>query len=173
MSTARLAGVFYLLNIVLGSLELAVGNRGVAAFAVHLAASLSYAWVIFLLYTLFRPTAPRLSLFAALVGWSGCVASALTVFHLASPIHPLAIFGGYCALLGTLILRSGALPRALGVFLLIGGLSWMTFACPALVRVLYPYNMAPGILAETALTVWLLVKGAKTPATRSSVAPRS
>jgi uncharacterized protein DUF4386 len=162
VSRARWAGLFYLIHIALGSLALAVGREGAGGIAVSLAASLSYAWVIVLLYGLFKPAAPRLSLIAALVGWTGCLASTLGRFGVASPINPLAIFGLYCLLLAALILRSRFLPRAIGVALAIGGLSWLTFACPALVHVLYPYNMAPGILAEVTLTLWLLVRGAAT-----------
>jgi hypothetical protein len=38
----------------------------------------------------------------------------------------------------------------------LGGLGWLTFASPALATHLSPYNMLPGVLGETALTVWLL-----------------
>jgi hypothetical protein len=87
---------------------------------------------------------------------------ALGPLGVATPVHPLAIWL-YCVLLGTLIVRSHLLPRAIGIFLMIGGLSWSTFAFPSLVHVLYPYNMAPGILAEGTLTLWLLVRGAEVP----------
>jgi hypothetical protein len=40
-----------------------------------------------------------------------------------------------------------------------GGLGWLTFISPALSASLSPYNMAPGILGEAALTVWLLAVG--------------
>jgi hypothetical protein len=46
--------------------------------------------------------------------------------------------------------------------LAIGGVSWLTFAVPPLARALSPYNYGPGILAEGALTVWLLVNGVTT-----------
>jgi hypothetical protein len=35
----------------------------------------------------------------------------------------------------------------------------LTFAWPPLARQLSPFNMAPGVLGETALTLWLLVRG--------------
>jgi len=38
-------------------------------------------------------------------------------------------------------------------------LGWLTFLSHSLASALAPYNMAPGILAETLLTVWLLVPG--------------
>jgi hypothetical protein len=43
--------------------------------------------------------------------------------------------------------------------MIFGGLGWLTFLFPPLARSLSPYNMAPGILGETVLTVWLLIKG--------------
>ncbi len=39
---------------------------------------------------------------------------------------------------------------------MIGGLGWLTFGYPALGRALSPYNYAPGIIGEGALTLWLL-----------------
>jgi len=40
-----------------------------------------------------------------------------------------------------------------------GGLGWLTFISPALASHLSPYNMAPGVLGESALTLWLLTMG--------------
>ena len=41
----------------------------------------------------------------------------------------------------------------------IGGLSWLTFFSASLTSQLNPYNLAPGILGEGMLTLWLLVVG--------------
>ena len=40
-------------------------------------------------------------------------------------------------------------------------LGWLTFAVPPLAKQLVPFNMIPGILAETALALWLLVRGVR------------
>jgi hypothetical protein len=74
-------------------------------------------------------------------------------------MNPLGFFGCYCLLIGYLILRSKFLPRILGALMAFGGLGWGTFAYPPLSSYLSPYNMAPGILGEAALTVWLLAFG--------------
>ena len=65
----------------------------------------------------------------------------------------------FICLIGYLILRSIFLPRILGVLMAIGGLGWLTFLSPQLAHYLSPYNMAPGIVAEGLLTLWLLVIG--------------
>lgn len=71
----------------------------------------------------------------------------------------LVFVGIYCILIGYLILRSTFLPRILGLLMALGGLGWLTFFLPSLSKQLYPYNMAPGIIGEAALTLWLLVVG--------------
>jgi hypothetical protein len=155
--TARLAGVFYLLTFVAGVLSLQL--RGSLGFAALLVSTLSYLPVTILFYILFKPVSTSLSLVAAVFSLAGCAISVLSQFHLiATSINPLAFFGVYCLLIGYLILKSTFLPRFLGVLMGIGGLGWLTFASP-LANHLIPYNMAPGILAELSLTVWLLVKG--------------
>ncbi|PYS21646.1 MAG: hypothetical protein DMG11_27675 [Acidobacteria bacterium] len=44
-----------------------------------------------------------------------------------------------------------------------GGLGWLTFLLPQLANYLFPYNLAPGILGEGSLTLWLLVIGVNVP----------
>ena len=71
----------------------------------------------------------------------------------------LAFFGFYCLLIGYLIFRSTFLPRILGVLMMFGGLSWLTFLSPPLADYLRPYVLAPGIVGEGSLTLWLLLVG--------------
>jgi hypothetical protein len=88
-------------------------------------------------------------------------ALALVSFKLYTQVNSMGLvfFGFYCLLIGYLILRSTFLPRALGVLMMFGGLGWLTFLPLPLASDLYPYNLAPGILGEGALTLWLLVLG--------------
>ena len=74
----------------------------------------------------------------------------------------VAFFGVYCLLIGYLLFRSGFLPRVVGVLMAIGGLGWLTFAFPAFSARLVPFNLLTGVLAETALTLWLLAFGVNT-----------
>lgn len=157
MSMARTAGVFYLLTFVFGVFALA-GPSGRAL--ANLLSGLSYIGVVVLFYPLFKPVQQSLSLLALLVGLIGIGASIAPALHgPASPINPLAVFGVYCLLIGVLVFASGFLPRWLGVLLALGGLSWLTFAWPALAGTMAPFNFAPGIIAEAALTVRLLMLG--------------
>jgi hypothetical protein len=71
----------------------------------------------------------------------------------------LVFFGLHCLLIGFLILRSTFLPRFVGVLMVIAGVGWLTFLWPPLASSFFPYNMAPGILGETVLTLWLLFAG--------------
>ncbi len=165
MNTARIAGVFYLLTFVTGFVALLLGTGMAAANA---AATVSYVIVTVLFYELFKPVHRGVSLVAAIFSGAGCAASGLAAAHVSVlPVNPLAFFGVYCILIGWLIVKSGFVPPALGVLMMIGGASWLTFAWPPLARALAPFNFAPGILAEGALTVWLLAFGV-TSATRQT-----
>ncbi len=159
MNNGRIAGIFYLGTFVSGGIALASGAGLAVANAI---ATVCYVGVTVLFYNLFKPVSHRVSLLAALFSAVGCVLGVVRGLHLARiPINELAFFGCYCILIGYLIVASRFLPRALGIFLAIGGVSWLTFLWPPLARFLSPFNYAPGILAEGLLTIWLLVFGAR------------
>ena len=152
---ARIAAVFYLGTIVTGALSLALPAYRTV---VNLAATACYVAVTLLFYRLFKPVSPGVSRVAAVIGLVGCVQGALASFG-AAPfgINSLVIFGFYCILIGYLVVRSTFLPPVLGILMAFGGLGWLTFVSRAVSRPLAPYNMIPGILGETVLTLWLLV----------------
>ncbi len=159
MNIGRAAGLFYLGTFVTGFAALALGSAMDVANGL---ATVCYIGVTVLFYLLFKPVNPPVSLLAALFSATECVLGLLRGLHLLKPpISELAFFGCYCILIGYLIYKSGFLPRFLGVLLAIGGVSWLTFAWPALARSLSPFNYAPGILAEGLLTIRLLVFGAR------------
>ena len=84
----------------------------------------------------------------------------LTLFHIAPlDLNSLVFFGLYCFLIGYLIIRSTFLPRILGVGMAIGGLGWLTFVSTPLANSLAPWNLAPGMIGEGLLTLWLLAFG--------------
>jgi hypothetical protein len=72
----------------------------------------------------------------------------------------MVFFGWYCLLIGYLIFRSTFLPRILGLFMAIAGLSYQIFLSPPLANYLFPYVVKPaGALGELSLILWLLVMG--------------
>jgi hypothetical protein len=155
---ARIAGVFYLLTFLTGGLALFV--RGKLGSAAGLSAGACYIAVTLLFYGIFRPVNKNLSLLAAFISLVGIVMGPLSLLHLVpSNLNPLVFFGLYCILIGYLIFQSTFLPRILGALMAFGGLGWLTFLSPPLANHLFPYNLAPGILGEGALTLWLLVMG--------------
>ena len=155
---ARIAGIFYLLTILISSLALLA--TGALRSAMLLGSTACYVAVTVLFYSLFRPVNRKISALAAALSLLGCTLSILTILHPGSSgPNPLVFFGGYCLAIGYLILRSTFLPRLIGALMAFGGLGWLTFISAALSGYLSPYNMAPGVIGESVLTVWLLVVG--------------
>jgi hypothetical protein len=75
-------------------------------------------------------------------------------------------FGLWLIPLGLLIVRSGFLPKALGVLLVVGGVGYVVdvlvhFLAPQIAPTVTPIATAPSGIAEVALILWLLIKGAK------------
>ncbi len=153
----RLAGVFYLLTFATGSYALI--DRSRVGAAAGMIAGASYIVVTLLFYGIFKPVSRRLSLLAAAVSLLGVVAGPLRV----TSVNPLVFFGFYCLLIGYLILKSTFLPRFLGALMLFAALGWLTFLSPSLTTFLSPYNLAPGIIGEGVLTLWLLLAGVNVP----------
>jgi hypothetical protein len=160
---ARIAGLFYALNFVLGMLALNWMQTGRAgADTMQVIAAADYAIVALLLGRLFEPAGRALSWAVAAIGLIGCLLSAVGPLGLfASPVNALAVFGLYCFGLGVLAIRSELMPRIIGWLLMLGGVSWLTFAAPELAQRLAPWNMAPGGIAELIFTLWLLVFGVR------------
>jgi hypothetical protein len=159
---ARIAGVFYVLNIVTSLF--AFSGRHRLAFASGLVATACYLTVTALFYYLFKPVNRRVSLVAALFSFAGCAVGVLSPLHLV-PFHinSLVFFGFYRLLIGYLILRSAFLPHILGALMVLAGLGWVTFLSPQLAKDLSPYNYVPGAIGEGLLTLWLLVIGVNAP----------
>jgi hypothetical protein len=159
---ARIAGLFYALNFVLGILSLIWLKEGRAAASeqMMLAAAVEYAIVVILLGRLFETAGRALSWGVAAIGLAGCALSAATAIHaFATPVNALAVFGLYCIGLGILVILSRLVPIAIGLLLALGGVGWLTYALPDLAKSVAPYNMAAGAIAELILTLWLIIFG--------------
>jgi Domain of unknown function (DUF4386) len=162
---ARFIGLLYMINILIGISAIALTKQDKAmADLVNLVGAGEYAVVVVLLGGLFAPAARALSWTAAGMGLAACAASAAMILHLfAFPpgVNPVVVFGPYCVALGLLIVSTDLLPRFLGVLLLVAGISWLTFADPALALRLAPWNTVAGAIPEILLTLWLLVFGVR------------
>jgi Domain of unknown function (DUF4386) len=80
----------------------------------------------------------------------------------------LVLAGAWLLPLATLVYRSRFLPRFLGVWLAIGGFGWLILSLAAILAPQYQDKLfvifQPAFFGEIALTLWLLIKGAKPPA---------
>ena len=164
MADQRLAcitGLFYALNIAIGILAIYWTREDRATGdLLNLAGAAEYALVVVLLGRLFQPTARTLSWAVAGIGLVACVLSGGLLLHLytfPADVNPVFVFGPYCIGLGVLIVRTDVIPRLLGMLLVIAGLSWLTFADPALSHHLAPWNTVAGAVPELLLTLWLIV----------------
>jgi len=158
---ARIAGIFYVITILTGILG-ALGGSGLTGFAnaVNVIGTVCYVIVTLILYQIFRPVNRWVSAAAAAFSLVGCGLSIMDVFH----VNPFAVnfivfFGFYCLLLGYLIVKSTFMPRLIGVLLAFAGVNYLTFFSHELSHRLWPYNLIPGLVAEGALTLWLLIVG--------------
>jgi len=154
---ARIAGFFWLIVFVAGSLALYL--RGGAGFRLaNIVAPICYAVAALLIYDLLKPVNKNISLLAVIFGLMGCAVSLLGLTRFIG-VRDLVFFGFHCLLVGSLIFRSTFLPRILGLLMVIAGLGWLTFLWPPLAKNLAPYNLMPGMIGEGLLILWLLIFG--------------
>jgi hypothetical protein len=78
----------------------------------------------------------------------------------------LLLFGVQWLIMGPLFALSGFIPRPIGYLLTAGGVAWVSFAVTSLMapsagKSMQPVVLAIGSLAEIALALWLLFRGAK------------
>ncbi|HEV8333316.1 MAG TPA: DUF4386 domain-containing protein [Steroidobacteraceae bacterium] len=71
----------------------------------------------------------------------------------------LTFFGVYCALIGTLVFRSGFFPRILGVLLVVAGVTYWINAFRLFLALPIPYIEWVTFIGEQSMTLWLLVVG--------------
>ena len=71
----------------------------------------------------------------------------------------LVFFGAYDLVIGFLALRSGFIPRPIGILMVVTGFGWLTYLLPNVAAHLLPVNLVAGLLGELAMILWLLLKG--------------
>lgn len=77
----------------------------------------------------------------------------------------LLFFAGFCVLTGVIITLSRIVPRLIGVLMVVAGCCYALntlamLVAPDIWAAISPGVLAPCLLAETSLAMWLLVKGA-------------
>lgn len=87
----------------------------------------------------------------------------------------LVLAGVWLFPLATLVYRSRFLPRFLGVWLSLGGFAWLILSFTAILVPQYQDKLftifQPAFFGEIALTLWLVIKGAKPPALNAAASP--
>lgn len=76
----------------------------------------------------------------------------------------LIFFAGFCLVVGYLIFHSRYLPKAIGVLMAIAGICYLIncyayIVAPRLASLLFPAILLGPLVGESALCLWLLVKG--------------
>jgi hypothetical protein len=71
----------------------------------------------------------------------------------------LVFFGLWLTVTGYLIVRSTFIPTIVGVLAACGGLCYLVLLAPPLASYLYPYYLAPDVIGEPVLLLWLLIVG--------------
>jgi hypothetical protein len=208
VTEARMAGVFYLLNIIAILLAIYL-FRGIVSHdpavtaanllkhetafrfgvALELLSTACSVAVAALFYELFRPVSRAVSLTAALFRVLACAIAVVGYLFQVAPLQILTttmqfsgpdfaaiaiplnrirgaasdmvilMFGFHFVLIGYLIVRSGVLPRPLGLLVSVSGVMGMTFLAPPTANRIFPFIAGVGLVTELSLTIWLLVVG--------------
>jgi hypothetical protein len=77
-------------------------------------------------------------------------------------------FGLWLLPLGYLVVRSGYVPRVLGVLLALGGVGYLVdlfarFLALGAAERISPFVLAPALVGEVAFAAWLLVRSVRVP----------
>lgn len=103
-------------------------------------------------------------------GFSAAELAAMTATSLAMHSYgfgaALIFFGFECLVVGYLLVRSGMLPRAIGLLMGLAGLCYLTnsfslIVAPGAAERLVPAILIPAFVGESALALWLLFGGVR------------
>ncbi len=96
------------------------------------------------------------------------LALGVLTLHSAGAAVVTAFWGLWLFPFGILVIKSGFLPRLLGILLLVAGVAYLTSSVTSIVlpehREILSRIMMPLYFGEVPIIFWLLIKGAKAPA---------
>ena len=155
---ARTAGIFYFAAVFTAIFaEFIAPGRLPDSAAVVIPVG-CYFVVTLLLYTIFRRINGAVAMLALFFGLAGLTFESLRLqpggVNLGMTFHAL-----YCLAIGWLMVRSGLLPRTLGVLMAIAGVVWLVYLLPTFATQFIAYITMAGLLCEVAPMLWLLVMG--------------
>jgi hypothetical protein len=160
--SVRVTALFYLAYVVIASIGQLLALQGPAsalAGAVQVAGTIWYGIVALLLCRLFGDPTRGAGVLAMVSVVVGCVMQSLYYalgLGRGAEVLALALFGLFLVFLGSLVVRSVLIPRAIGVALIIGGASSSVLWLPFVPAALAPAFLL-GALAELALLLSLLI----------------
>ena len=178
---SRIAGGFYLVNILAGAFALGyvpsaapslASNEALyrAGLAAHVLVTLTNVPLAMIFYELFRVVSRRGALLIAYFTLAGTSIEAASLFLGTShPILPpydvyAVFFAGYALTIGSLIFTSRLLPRAIGALMVLDGAAYLFYSfadilAPGFAAHLVPWVQLPILAGEGSLCVWLLAAG--------------
>ncbi len=153
---ARIVGALWLVSIVGGIYGFLLAHGTHLGQDAILIGGGAYVAVSALLYELFRPVNPSLSLLAAFSGLMAVIGF--------TGSGDSSFYGGLqCVLLGYLILKSSFLPRPVGALIAFAGLGQLiilsTLLPPSVAKPLAPIGYISDGIGEGAMALWLVVMG--------------
>jgi Domain of unknown function (DUF4386) len=158
---------FVLLGLVLYVLLSPVNRRVAATFVIFnaVAAAVMSANMINHAGALLVATDPAFTSALGAASANGLALLFMDLHHQGYLVAQL-FFGGWLLPLGYVVYKSGFFPRALGILLMIGCVSYLvemgaTYLSPTFDSTGVVLLAMPAAIAEVSFTVWLLVKGAR------------
>jgi hypothetical protein len=151
----KAAGAFYLLSVMAATFAAIIVRRELSVNGGLIAVSAMIA-VMLLFYGALSSVNRSVAVLAACFNLAGLAVEILRLQP--HGVNIAIVFDGFfCILIGYLAFRSTKLPGMLGVFMVLGGLGWLTFLSSPIAHYLSPYNLAFGILGEGSVCLWLLL----------------
>jgi hypothetical protein len=153
---ARLAGRLYVVYVVL-----AIAGAALKSLELSLVGTAAYFVLSVQLYRLVASVDRRVAFLLLPLAALGCLVQGIGMVGSDRDLQRLALvfFALFLIALGYLVARSGFIPRAIGVWLLLAGISWCV-----VVLIPLPFALAAGLqgfggLSEVAFALWLLFGG--------------